>query len=189
MQVSYNQLNHAQTIARDRIEFLRKQIPNLRVIDIGGAAAGWSSDLCDLVVDITAEDSDRTMSADICKPAGWEKLQDYIKQHGQFHYAICTHTLEDVYNPYTALDLLPEIASEGIISMPSVGVEISHIENPGYLGYIHHRYLFDSQDGRMFIAPKMGFLERYTQPFECRIDAREIVYQWQGHIEIGRAHV
>ena len=40
MQISYNALNHAQTIARNRIEFLRQQIPDLRVVDIGGAAAG-----------------------------------------------------------------------------------------------------------------------------------------------------
>ena len=183
MKISYNPLNHAQRLARHQIAKLREHNPAARVVDIGGAAAGWSSDICDLVVDITAQDSDTTLSMDICRVADWQKLLAIVEQHGQFDYAICTHTLEDVYNPYTALDLLPSVAREGIISMPSVGAEMHHVENPGYLGYIHHRYLFDEQDGKMLIAPKMGFLERYTQPFECTQYKKEIAYEWQGSIE------
>jgi hypothetical protein len=82
------------------------------------------------------------------------------------------------------LDLLPRIARAGIIITPSANTELSHGDRADLLGYVHHRWIFDQKDGRMFIMPKLGYLERDARvhrPF--RRGLAEVRYEWAGHID------
>jgi hypothetical protein len=152
------------TAGRQRIrEFIisaKNLDPNFRVIDIGGiAGGGWTSDIADVIVDINAPFTDsRFINADICNESHWNFILNKVDVE-KFDYAICSHTLEDVYNPYTALALLPRIAKAGIISMPSAYTELSRIENTGWLGHIHHRYIFHPLNHKIHVIPKINALE------------------------------
>lgn len=68
--------------------------------------------------------------------------------------------------------------------MPSLGTELSHVENYHWLGYIHHRWIFDQVDGRMLVMPKLPFLEqRYQQRVAFDPQIAEICYQWQHSLD------
>ena len=148
---------------RDQIaQFIkeRKEAGEFKVIDVGGTAHGWPEGIVDTVVDINAEDSDTNFKMDICDDRQWERILKYTQDHGKFDYCICSHTLEDVYNPYLSLRLFPVIAKAGVIMVPYYTTELSSgVELPNSLGYIHHRYLFKERNGKILIAPKQSFLE------------------------------
>ena len=96
---------------------------------------------------------------DICKQDAWLSLLELVEREGKFDYAICTHTLEDVYSPVVALEMMPRIAKAGIISMPSLWAELNHVESTQWLGFMHHRWIFDfDKEGNMLLLPKLGFL-------------------------------
>jgi hypothetical protein len=102
---------------------------------------------------------------------------NYVAEHGPFDYAICTHTLEDLYNPCCLLDYLPRIARAGIVTTPSIRTEFSRHENSAWLGNIHHRWLVDQEEGIMILAPKLGFLEQF-KGFAVNELSYEIVFEW-----------
>jgi len=181
MEISYGTIDHSKQYIRGLITSARSINPDYRVIDIGGVAGQrWSNDLCDLVVDINAPTNDpKALAVDICNPRDWLKLFDLVKRDGLFDYAICTHTLEDVYDPILALEFLPKIARAGIITTPSLSTELSRPENPNWLGYIHHRWLFDQEQGTLLLAPKLSFLETFVKnTVEFDLETFEICYEW-----------
>jgi hypothetical protein len=159
----------------------KKINPNYRVIDIGGVVNGWTRPVADFVVDINSVNSNNSLNIDICAESQWDLLLDVVKKQGKFDYCICTHTLEDLYNPFSALKFIPQIANKGIVTMPDAKTELSRIENPGWLGYIHHRWIFDHTDERMLIIPKLNFLESIvTESFQKH--PTEIRYEWETEI-------
>jgi hypothetical protein len=182
MQVSYGEVirgRHeiAEYVAR------KKSAGAFTVIDVGGSAVGWSVNITDAVVDINDCPSTKlSFRFDICKKEGWRKLFDYADRVGKFDYCICTHTLEDIYNPYLVLDSMPKIAKAGIITMPSVKTEVNFIESLNWLGFAHHRYLFGYKDGTMMIAPKLPVIEKLSGRVTLK-EVEEIRFQWRDSIE------
>lgn len=177
-----------QTTSQNHIEITdwvleQKHInPNYRVIDIGGSKYNWTSKFVDLTVDINADSDDTNIKIDVCNESEWKILFDYVEQHGKFDYAICTHTLEDLYNPITTLNLLPRIAEQGVITMPSIRTELARIENRAWLGFIHHRWIFDQQNGYMLIAPKLTWLENELRQ-GLPVIYEDIAYHWTSKID------
>jgi hypothetical protein len=145
MKITYGTIADSRSSITQNI-INQKQIDrNFSVIDIGGIALNgktdfsgthsWSREVTDFVVDINAP-ADRTdcLPMDICDYKQWKKLEKIVEQRGMFDYAICTHTLEDVYNPIIVLEKLPSIARAGIITVPSARTELSSVENVSWLG-------------------------------------------------------
>jgi hypothetical protein len=157
--------------------------PGYRVVDIGGIADNWSSTCVDMLVDINAEDTSSSMKIDICDQDSWSKLLSYVDENGRFDFAICTHTLEDIYDPVVVIKHLPKIARSGVITMPSITTELSPVENKNWLGYIHHRWIFDQHDDKMLIIPKLGILETMCRGRNVFDPARsEVMYTWNEDI-------
>lgn len=153
------------------------------VIDIGGSMVGWTAGVADMIVDIQSS-GDKSMSLDICNHHDWHKLLDLVEKNGKYDYAICTHTLEDIYDPVMALKWLPKIANSGIITMPSINTELCRLTSfSPWLGFIQHRWIFDQQNGKMLLIPKLGFLEHIMGPgMKYNHSAFEIQYEWHDHI-------
>ena len=119
-----------------------KQSQSYTVIDIGGIVNGWTNEIADLVVDKNAIDSEKSMQLDICVYPEWDKLINHVLKNGKYDYAICTHTLEDVYNPFDLIKLMPSIAKSGIISMPSANTELSPVENMNWFEKMIDNHLY-----------------------------------------------
>jgi hypothetical protein len=182
MKITYGSIESGREYIKQNLRIRRLSNPTYRVIDLGGVAGGgWTNEICDLVVDINSPlDDPKAIAVDICDPDSWLKLFDITKKDGLFDYAICTHTLEDIYNPILPLKFLPKIARAGIITMPSMRTELSRPESNDWLGYIHHRWIFDQEDGQMLLAPKLSFLESLVKNTVSYDPQRyEIRYEWQ----------
>jgi len=160
----------------------KRQQGKFTVVDVGGMEGGWCSRNVDSVIDINIGDTLPNFQVDICVPMDWFKVMDFVKVNGKFDYCICSHTLEDVYNPYTAMQVMPLIAKAGVIMVPYYQTELSHVESSKYLGYMHHRYMFKEKDGKILLAPKLPFLEK----IDIKRHPPELVnfkIEWKGSIE------
>lgn len=178
MKIGYHSIEHRIAYVLNMLTKRRLENPNYRVIDIGGSVTGWSATVVNTIVDINA--GPKTIVVDICRPNSWSAITDLVNKYGQYDYAICTHTLEDIYDPFITLNMLPKIAKCGIITTPSIRTELSNVESSFYLGYIHHRWLFGQENGQMLVAPKLGMLEalaRNNMTYEK--DIEEIWYEWE----------
>ena len=156
--------------------------PSFKVIDIGGGVNGWTKDIADLVVDINVEDTDKTLKADICNELDYEKILSYVKANGIFDYCICTHTLEDLYNPFPALKNMPKFALGGVITMPSMTDELSPVQNLAWNGYFHHRWMYEYLDESILIIPKIYGIEAFISSKMSKNKGSEIKYEWEGSI-------
>jgi hypothetical protein len=115
-------------------------------------------------VDINPVDATQCFKVNLNRYDDWNKVRDYVSEHGKFSFAVCSHTLEDIANPMLVLDTLPTIAEEGYVAVPSKYREFSHVEGK-HRGYIHHRWIFDIRhdEPNLFVGyPKLGFLEYET---------------------------
>ncbi len=181
--ISFTNSDTSRKQLLEQLSSERERDPSFRVIDVGGAATSWSAPVVDCIVDINATDSERSIAADICTIQGWEKILAASRKIGGFSYAICTHTLEDLYNPFLALEYLPKIARKGIITMPSIEAELSHIESLNWKGHVHHRWIFHEASGEMHLIPKLGLLESMVEYAEYRKETSEIRYDWESEIK------
>lgn len=172
--------------------------PGYRVIDLGGVAGGgWSNEYCNMIVDINADPEQQgAMRIDLCRPDTWAPLWRDIEVNGIYDFAICNHTLEDLYNPFPVMDNLHRIARRGMITTPSINTELAHLpESPLWKGYLHHRWLFDqTQDGHMLIIPKLGIIERCDDwPAHYHEALQEIRYEWRedgiDYVEFGSNYI
>lgn len=166
----------------------KKESPDFTVIDVGGSVSGWSSPVTDAIVDINPPEVQsriRFFKVNINDYASWDPVIEHVKEHGKFSFAICSHTLEDICNPGLVLQMLPKIAKAGAISMPSKYHEFTHVEGP-YLGYIHHRWIYDVRDNKLIGYPKLGFLEHFKELHKLgntNLQISQLAFQWQDSIE------
>jgi len=132
------------------------------ILDIGASASGWSAPYVTHYVDVNvwSHDSGKTgfigsaTSVDL-----WKKITNWVKFNGKFDFCICSHTLEDISNPQLVCEMMPKIAKEGYIAFPSKFSEL--IRHPGkpFLGWVHHRWIFNKEGDRVVAYPKLPFLE------------------------------
>ena len=178
--ISYHTIEHRINYVLDKISTAKQSNPSYKVIDIGGTVNGWSAPVVDTMVDINSSNSEKTVAIDICNPMSWNIIIDQVNLFGKYDYAICTHTLEDVYDPFITLNILPKIAKRGIVTMPSIRTELSNVESSFWLGYIHHRWLFSAENNTMLVAPKLGMLEALAiNKIKYQKEIEEIWYEWE----------
>ena len=182
LKVSYGPVHQGRKYVLDQVAQHRAVNNKFRVIDLGGAVVGWTAGVADTIVDIQEKGTDKNISLDICNHHAWHQLLALVEENGIYDYAICTHTLEDVYDPVLALRWLPKIAKQGIITMPSIRTELSRLPaGAPFLGYVQHRWIFDHRDDRMLLIPKLSCLESIVQQglVYCE-ETAEIRFEWSG---------
>jgi hypothetical protein len=144
---------------RERIEAMLPD--DALVLDVGGWGRPWPR--ADWVIDVmphgtrglygTAESQRERFSAetwverDVCARDPWPFAD------GQFDFAICSHTLEDVRDPVHVCAELNRVARAGYIEAPSRLEEQSWGVIGEHVGWSHHRWLVDVGDGEIeFVA-------------------------------------
>jgi len=85
---------------------------------------------------------------DICDREPWP-FED-----GQFDFAVCSHTLEDIRDPVGVCAELQRVARAGYIEVPSRAAEQSPRVGGGCVGWSHHRWLVDIHEGRVDFVHK-----------------------------------
>jgi hypothetical protein len=183
LKICYGNTNYGNAELVNYLKEQKEKNKKFRVIDVGGARVGWSREVCDVLVDLNAN-SPGSFSFNISIQDNWNDLLNYVNIYGKFDFAICTHTIEDIVNPGLVLTMLPKIAKQGYITTPSIRAELSNVESPNWLGYIHHRHIIDHSDKKIILAPKLGFVQHLIKD-QLYLDTtvEEICIFWEDTIE------
>lgn len=160
-----------------------------RVLDIGYSSNTWSSSFVTHYIDINKSDTDKKMfKGDINMPFVWEEIQKDVEKNGIFDFTICTHTLEDIINPYYVTLMLEKYSNAGFIAVPSKYEEFKRNINGSYMGYIHHRYIFNKENDEFIAYPKLNFIETDDRFFKIseksNFDNLELQFFWKDSISL-----
>jgi len=147
-------------LAANRKQLLKRLPNHASLLDVGGWAsplhrADWVLDLMPYETrglygerdqDPERFDADSWVVRDICDREPWP-FDD-----GQFDFAVCAHTLEDIRDPLWACSELQRVARAGYIEVPSRLQEQAWGVHGNWVGWSHHRWLIDvSQDAVQFV--------------------------------------
>jgi len=150
-----------------------------RVIDIGGSQEPFAKEFVNAYIDVMDPreylkrfdgwlDDGRVNKSDIWvndldDDMFWREFLEGL--HKPYDFAICSHVLEHVSNPYLVLRNLPIIAKRGWVAVPTVGIELKLQQNYDILtrGGPFHRWICvvkDESDGpRFWMYPKFPFVQ------------------------------
>jgi hypothetical protein len=187
-------MNTHQNIAFNYIE--EKIIKNkieYRIIDIGAGANPWAIKYLTHIVDFFVEPNDKNkfentkvkvFEFDIEDSLNWQVVLDDVDKFGKFDFVICSHTLEDLNNPEIVCKFINKIGKAGFISMPSKYAEFLTFENKNnipYIGFHHHRWVYNIKNDCLIGTPKMTFHQFLTFENVDREKAffSEIAFLWE----------
>lgn len=170
---------------RDLIQEL-KIGPEDKVLDIGGGLKQHEEIKIDTLVDLYHPEkapywpsklkASRFVKLDVTR----EKLPFPDKS---FDVCLCTHTLEDLYNPFLVIEEMARVAKRGYIATPSRGFDMvfSHFNLTDWKtgsrrqpGLSHHHWFFENNNQKLVITPKI-YPILYTSQFH--------VTNWSGEPE------
>ncbi len=140
--------------------------PTDRVLDVGGSAKQHEKIFIDTIVDLVRPEETPYQTSKL-KAKKFVQLditrQKFPFKDKEFDICLCTHTLEDLYDPFLAIEEMSRVGKKGLIITPSRGreMEFSHFNltdwqtGPRRLpGYSHHYWLFENKNGVMHLTPK-----------------------------------
>jgi hypothetical protein len=150
--------NHGEL--RDYVKKLIKE-NNYTSIDIGATARFWSYPECKTVVDSypVPENDVLYFNVNIENMNDWTSVFEYVEKNGKFDYSICSHTMEDVFNPLELATILQKISKRGYIAIPSKFNEFTKLFSNQYRGDAHHKQFFDIVDDTLMVFPKFNWIE------------------------------
>ena len=170
------------------------------VLDVGGwavpfARADWVIDLMPYEsrgaygrVDDEPErfGSETWVQRDLCERVPWPFTD------GQFAFAVCSHTLEDVRDPVWVCAELNRVARAGYIEVPSRLEEQSLGVHGDWVGWSHHHWLIDVGRDRIEFVFKSHTLHgrdefHFPSGFADSLSPEQRVQQlwWEGGFDYG----
>lgn len=178
---------------------LLKIKPTDRVLDVGGSMKQHKDIAIDTLADIIRPEE---------SPYFPEKLKakkfvrtDFTKdklpfKDKEFDVCLCTHTLEDLFDPFILMEEIQRVAKRGIIVTPSFGEDIifSKYNLTDWLtgarrvpGVGHHKWLFIKSGNMMVVIPK-NYPILYSSDFHYTnwSGDKEFVYVWNNIIRYER---
>ena len=186
---------------KEILEFLidkKNNNPDFKIIDVGGTYDGWSWSVLDALIDInkSPDNNIKQFQFNICNHEEWYEILEYVKENGKFDFVICTHTLEDLSNPLLVCKMINKIAKSGYIAIPSKFIELTRLANMGleksingksFRGYIHHRWIFQVENGEFIAYPKLNFID-YDDFFDsiarADLSIRDLNFYWEGELNL-----
>ena len=120
-----------------------------RVLDVGGATNRIAR--ADVVIDVLAG---ADVVRDICDREPWPFAD------GEFDFAVCSHTLEDVRDPVWVCAELQRVARAGYVEVPSRLEEQAWGVHGEWAGWAHHRWLIDIDGDEIVFGHKSHAVHR-----------------------------
>lgn len=186
----FNPLSDQELISKLKIK------PGDKVLDVGGSGKQHQLIKIDTILDLVRpEEKDYTPS--ILRAKHFVQL-DITKdkfpfKDKSFDVVLCTHTLEDLTDPYLAISEMSRVGKRGYIATPHRGQDMvfDHLQitewNIGPVrqpGLAHHKWLFELRNKQMYIVPK-NYPILYSRDFQFVKwnGPDEFRYFWQGKID------
>jgi Methyltransferase domain len=170
------------------------------VLDVGGwarplARADWVLDLMPYETrgrygrDGTGEERfgpGSWVCRDVCEREPWPFEDD------RFDFVACSHTLEDVRDPIFVCSELVRVGKAGYIEAPSRLEEQTYGFQGPWVGWGHHHWLVDVEDGRVTFVFKHHVIHglpgaRFPADFRAGLqeDERVTTLWWEGGFQYG----
>ncbi len=151
-----------------------------RIIDIGGANS-FAYGYLDALIDIRQPQAiaNNIFVGNIDEPEIWNKVKKVADKNGKWDYAISTHTLEDIFNPVFAAKKIEEIATAGLIIVPSKYQEFGRFAGR-FRGFMHHHWIYDVIDGVLTAFAKINYIEYMADM--SKNEGNELVVEWEDKI-------
>ena len=192
--LSYMNTNHH--MAFDYIKKILNEKSDCRILDIGAGANPWAMDYLTHIIDVFVEPNDvdkfyekniQVFNFDIQDSNNWTEVLLEVEKYGKFDFVICSHTLEDLNNPEVVCRLINKIGKAGFISMPSKYAELMVFENKNnlpYVGFHHHRWIYNIKNNILIGTPKMVFHNsiQYNNPPQSYFFS-EIAFVWENDFD------
>jgi hypothetical protein len=178
---SYNQVG-------GRRDEIKKYISDngLKSIDLGASAMYWSYPECKFVADslVISKEGTTFFEVNLEDKNTWSELLSYVALNGKFDFSICSHTLEDVFNPLELIELLKKISKSGFVAIPSKYDEFLFLYENKYRGNAHHKQFFDVIDNELIVFPKFSWIENNERSDEILQynKGRELSFIWENEI-------
>lgn len=139
-----------------------KTSTNFTLLDIGCRGNTFNQDFLTHIFDIDPTDVPGvvTFSGNINEYEDWVQILDYVEKNGKFDFCNCAHILQVTIYPMLALKLMPKIAKQGFISVPSKFYELQNRDL--FKGGIHHRWIWNDVNGKLIAYPKLNLIETLT---------------------------
>lgn len=180
---SYNQIG-------GRRDEIKKYISDngYKSIDLGASAMYWSYPECKYVADslVISKEGTTFFEVNLEDKSSWGELLRYVDSNGKFDFSICSHTLEDVFNPIELIALLEKISNSGFVAIPSKYNEFSFLYENKYRGNAHHKQFFDIIDNELMVFPKFSWIENNERSDEIlQYDkGGELSFMWESKIPV-----
>lgn len=159
-----------------------------KTIDVGASAMYWSYPECRYVADSVLMSNEGTtfFKLNLEDKSTWNELLSYVEINGKFDFSICSHTLEDVFNPLDLIGLLTKISNYGFIAIPSKYDEFSFLYQNNYRGNAHHKQFFDIVDDTLVVYPKFSWTERDERSDEILKynKGNELSFFWENDVPV-----
>jgi len=171
-------------------EFVKNYIKNnnLKSIDVGASANFWSYPECKYVADSIEFNMDgvKFFNINLEDKNTWKEILLFVEENGKFDFSICSHTLEDVFNPIDLISFLEKISKSGFVAIPSKYDEFSFLYDNQYRGNAHHKQFFDFVGDELTIFPKYPFIERdeRSNTVISNMRGRELTFFWETEIPV-----
>ena len=130
-------------------------------VDVGGSINSWSYPECKTYVDaIHPKYEDiKLFKVNLEDENDRQVVLDHVNENGKFDFSICSHTIEDIFNPIDVIKFLVKISKKGYIAIPSKFNEFKYLYGNRYRGNAHHKQFLDVKDSKIVIYPKFSFIE------------------------------
>lgn len=155
-------------------------------IDIGASARYWSYPECKVIADAypVNEQDILFFNINIESIETFNPILSHIENIGKFDFSICSHTLEDVFNPIDLIQMLTKISKRGYIAVPSKYNELTKLFDNKYRGDAHHKQFFDIIDNTLTLFPKFNWIETDARSDELlqKYKGNELVLFWENDI-------
>lgn len=162
------------------------RLNNYTSIDVGASAEPWSYPECKVFLDVVHPNKPDVIfhEIDLQNRKELDRFVEKIQLEGKFDYSICSHTIEDIFNPIDVLEFLPKISKRGYIAIPSKYDEFSKLYERKYRGNAHHKQFFDVINDELVIYPKFSFIEIDERSDEITklYKGKELVIFWEDSI-------
>lgn len=174
---------------RQEVLTLLENLKGKRVLDIGGAMNNWASKYVTHLVDINPPENSGAITyfkGDLGLHDVWIDMLEDVKNNGKFDFILSTHTLEDLRNPQMALHYMEKLGKQGFIAVPSKYSE-SGRWGTSFRGWIHHRWIFNDENGTLVLYPKLNFTEYLpvldTLASKNKPDIEELNFFWKDRLD------
>ena len=215
----YNEQIEPQSMGDKRVlEYLEAK-GYYRCLDIGGVHRPWASRFVTTYVDMVKfEDwkkrypdmydpypevwKSRLIHGDCESDTVWSKLNQDVDDNGKFDFVICAQMLEHLSNPERFLELLPSVADEGFIAVPSKVVELGRgreftdegLSRCGMIGHYRgmfpHKWIFTIKERVLWGFPKISAIEMMDFGYEDKFKHYEPIhygqlgFMWKNNIPV-----